>query len=35
MGLILCEGLEAKSPLYIEDLDINIYSLEELAYLIY
>lgn len=35
MGLILCEGEEAKNPLYIEDLDKNIYSLEELAYLIY
>ena len=35
MGLILCEGEEVDRPLYIEALNINIYSIEELCYLIY
>ncbi len=35
MGLILCEKKDCDKPLYIEDLNINIYSLEELCYLIY
>ena len=33
-GLILC-GKLAKEPLYIENADINVYSIEELAYYLY
>ena len=35
MGVIICNKKQVKEPLYIESLDINIYSIEELAYLIY
>ena len=35
MGLILCENITAKNPYYIEELDINIYSIEELGYILY
>lgn len=35
MGVILCEDKKNDNKLYIEDLGINIYSLEELCYLIY
>jgi len=35
MGLILCSENEAKKPYYIEELSVNIYSIEELCYIIY
>ena len=35
MGLILCSEIEAKKPYYIEELSVNIYSIEELCYVIY
>lgn len=35
MGLILCESMEVKHPLYINVLNLNIYSFEELCYIIY
>ena len=35
MGLILCEHKSIDNPLYIEDIGLNIYSLEELCYVIY
>ena len=34
-GLILCRTKEAKNPYYISNLDLHIYSLEELCYYIY
>ena len=35
MGLILCSKNEAKKPYFIEELSVNIYSIEELCYIIY
>ena len=35
MGLILCENLRTKNPFHIEVLSLNIYSFEELCYIIY
>lgn len=35
MGLILCEPVNPQHPYYIEELDIHIYSIEELSYIIY
>ena len=35
MGLILCEKNSVENPLYIDDLGLNIYSLEELCHVIY
>ena len=35
MGLILCEKNEVTTPFYISDLGVNIYSLEELCYIIH
>lgn len=35
MGLILCEDIVADKPYYVEELDINIYSIEELGYILY
>lgn len=35
MGLIICESRRVTNPLYIYGLGINVYSLEELAYVIY
>lgn len=35
MGLILCDSLNPQHPYYIEELDIHIYSIEELSYIIY
>lgn len=35
MGLILCETVSAHHPYYIEELDLNIFSIEELSYIIY
>lgn len=35
MGLILCSKSEAKKPYFIEELSVNIYSIEELCYIIY
>ncbi len=34
-GIILCRTKEAKVPLHIDSMDVNIYSLEELSYFIY
>ena len=34
MGLILCDGRAVSNPFYVKELGINIYSLEELCYLI-
>lgn len=35
MGLILCEPMEVAHPFYIKVLNLNIYSFEELCYIIY
>ena len=35
MGLISCENLRTKNPFHIEVLSLNIYSFEELCYIIY
>ena len=35
MGLILCENLRTKNPFRIEVLSLNVYSFEELCYIIY
>lgn len=34
-GLILCRTIEAENPYYISNMDLKIYSLEELCYYIY
>lgn len=34
-GLILCRTKEAENPFYISNMDLNIYTLEELCYYIY
>ena len=35
MGLILCESLEVKNPFHIDVLPLDIYSFEELCYVIF
>lgn len=35
MGLIVCEQSEVLHPLYIAELNIHVYSLEELLYVVY
>ena len=35
MGYILCQVKRAKVPYYIENISMNIYSIEELCYYMY